>query len=180
MQLMQRRVAATPSALGLLRRRQLVRLAQQAAGATLLGSPSLVIRHTSTMVDVRLRSPLDGADPTGPSQAPVMMARCPGSASSTASRSRCTSTITNRPIPCPIRRAPRGDSDRNARCSSVICRRARSNSWRSGPICTAPSSTRTGSAQRVAAPLSRSTPSRKIRRWTSYGSRPHRCSVTID
>lgn len=55
-QLMQHRVATTPSALGRLRRRQLVRLAQQAAGATLLGSPSLVIRHTPTMVDSRPRS----------------------------------------------------------------------------------------------------------------------------
>lgn len=36
-----------------------------------------------------------------PSQAPVIMARCPGSASSTASRSRCTSTITNHPISKP-------------------------------------------------------------------------------
>jgi hypothetical protein len=49
---MQHRVATTSSALGLLRRRQLVRLAQQAAGATLLGSPSLVIRHTPTIVDI--------------------------------------------------------------------------------------------------------------------------------
>jgi hypothetical protein len=45
--LMQHRVASIPSALGLLRRRQLVGLAQQATGAALLGSPSLVIRHTS-------------------------------------------------------------------------------------------------------------------------------------
>jgi hypothetical protein len=45
-QLVQHRIATTPSTLGRLRRRQLVRLAQQAAGATLLGSPSLVVRHT--------------------------------------------------------------------------------------------------------------------------------------
>ncbi len=57
-QLVQHRVATTPSAFGLLRRRQLVRLAQQAAGATLLGSPSLVIRHTTTtIVDICLRVP---------------------------------------------------------------------------------------------------------------------------
>jgi hypothetical protein len=52
---MQHRVASIPTALGLLRRRQLVWLAQQATGATLLGSPSLVIRHGTTIVDIRLR-----------------------------------------------------------------------------------------------------------------------------
>src|ERR1035441_5048530 len=54
-------VATTPPALDLLRRRQLVRLAQQAAGATLLGSSSLVIRHTCTMVDLRLRVSIEMA-----------------------------------------------------------------------------------------------------------------------
>jgi hypothetical protein len=58
--LVQHRVVSPPSAFGLLRRRQLVRLAQQAAGAALLGSPSLVIRHTPTMADIRLRVFLDG------------------------------------------------------------------------------------------------------------------------
>jgi hypothetical protein len=37
-----------------------MRLAQQAAGAALLGSPSLVIRHTPIMVDIRLLVFLDG------------------------------------------------------------------------------------------------------------------------
>jgi len=54
--LMQHRVATTTSAFGLLRRRQLVWLAKQAAGAALLGSPSLVIRHTTTIVDICLRA----------------------------------------------------------------------------------------------------------------------------
>jgi hypothetical protein len=64
--LMQHRGATTPFALGLLRRRQLVRLAQQAAGATLLGSPSLVIRHTSTIVDLCLRRSAAERDPRTP------------------------------------------------------------------------------------------------------------------
>lgn len=58
-QLMQHRVATAPSALGLLHGRQLVRLAQKTAGATLLGSPALVICHTTTMVDIRLLVFLD-------------------------------------------------------------------------------------------------------------------------
>jgi hypothetical protein len=49
---MEKRVATAALALGLLRRRQLVRLTQQAAGATLLGSPSLVIGHPCSMVEV--------------------------------------------------------------------------------------------------------------------------------
>src|ERR1700689_3460906 len=52
---MQHRVSPAPSALGRLRRRQLVWLAQQAAGTALLGSPSRVIRHEITIVDIRLR-----------------------------------------------------------------------------------------------------------------------------
>jgi len=51
---MKHRVTTTSSALGLLRRRQLVWLAQQAAGATLLGPTSLVIRHTTKIVDICL------------------------------------------------------------------------------------------------------------------------------
>jgi hypothetical protein len=49
---MEKRVATAAPALGLLQRRELVRLTQQAAGATLLGSPSLVIGHLCTILEV--------------------------------------------------------------------------------------------------------------------------------
>lgn len=57
-ELMEKRVAAGVPALCLLQRRQLLRLAEQAAGAALLGAPSLVVgHHLKLSVDV---APQDG------------------------------------------------------------------------------------------------------------------------
>jgi hypothetical protein len=44
-ELMEKRVATAAPALCLLQRRQLLRLAEQTAGAVLLGAPSLVVGH---------------------------------------------------------------------------------------------------------------------------------------